>query len=196
NGEKMSKSKGNFFTLRDLLKKKYDPLAIRYELLATHYRQQMDFREKDLESVKNTLKKFKELFITLENVKGQGHKKVTKLVEDVKYDFEASLDDDLNIAGALAAIYSFIREIHKISEQLSKEQAEEIKETLLKFNDVLGVMTVEKTDIPHEIKRLAEQRQKAREQKDWQKSDELRAIIKQKGYSIDDTKEGYIIKKI
>lgn len=197
NGEKMSKSAGNFFTLRDLLNKGYDPMAIRYELISTQYRQKLDFREKDMENAKNTLQKFKELFIKLDNVKSaRDNPKVEKLIQKVKTDFEKNMDDDLNIAAALSAVFVFIREINKIIENISKKDAKKIKQTLLDFDSVLGIISYQKEKIPEEIKQLAEQRLKARKEKDWEKADKLREEIKKKGFVIDDTVEGYILKKI
>ncbi|MCK5283266.1 MAG: cysteine--tRNA ligase [Nanoarchaeota archaeon] len=196
NSEKMSKSKGNFFTLRDLLKKGYDPIAIRYELLSTHYRQQLDFREKDLIEAKSILQKFTELFIKLDNTKSEkDNTKAKKLIEEAKQDFEKSMDDDLNIASALSTIFVFMRNVNKLIDDISKKDAEKIKKTLLDFDSVLGVMNYEKTDIPEEIKQLAEERLKARKAKDWQKSDEIRDNINKKGFTIDDTSDGYILKK-
>jgi len=196
NGEKMSKSAGNFFTLRDLLDKGYNPKAIRYELLSTHYRQRLDFQEKNMENVKNTLDRFKELIIKLDNVTSdKDNKKIHALIDKVKKEFENHMDDDLNIAGALSEIFTFIREVNKISEQISKKDAQDVKETLLSFDSVLGVMEFDDMKIPAEIKKLAEERLKAREDKDFDKSDKIRDEIKKKGYSLDDTKEGYIIKK-
>ncbi len=198
NGEKMAKSAGNFFTLRDLLEKGYDPIAIRYELLATHYRQQLDFREKNLEDVKNTLQRFKELFIKLDSITSEESsksKEISKLINEVMQDFEKAMDDDLNIAAALNAIFVFIRNINKISDDISKKDAEEIKQTLLQFDSVLNIMHYEKDDIPKKITQLAEQRLQARKNKDWGASDKLRDEIKAKGYLIDDTAEGFILKK-
>jgi len=196
NGEKMSKSKGNFFTLRDLQKKGYHPLAIRYELLSTHYRQQLDFREKDMESASNTLKKFSELFHVLDDAKENAIiLKVDKLIKNVKEKFEKEMDDDLNISGALSAIFVFIRGIHKLK-ALGKKDANNIKNTLLDLDQVLGVMNYKKEKIPREIENLAKQRLEARNNKDWTLSDDLRNKIKKLGYQIDDTEKGFIIKKI
>jgi len=196
NGEKMSKKLGNFFTLRDLLAKGNNASAIRYELLSTHYRKELDFREKNLGEVQKTLLRFKELFVKLDNVKkGKDNAKASLLVKNVKKDFEKAMDDDLNIAKALSSIFIFIREIHKIVDTISSKDAQRVKQALIDFDSVLGVMDYKKTDIPSEIIALAEERMKAKNAKDWKKADSLREEIKKKGYQIDDTKDGYIIKK-
>jgi cysteinyl-tRNA synthetase len=198
NGEKMSKSLGNFFTLRDLLSKGYAPMAIRYQLISTQYRQGLDFREKNMKEAESVLQKFKELFIRLDNAKeGNENSEVRKLIEIVKKDFEKTMDDDLNITGALAAIFVFIREINKLidSGEIGKNDAEKIKETLLSFDSVLGFMDYKKESVSEDVKKLAEERLKARKNKDWKKSDELRDEIKKKGFYVDDNKDGYVIKK-
>ena len=199
NGEKMSKSLGNFFTLRDLFDKGYDKKAIRYELMSTNYRQKLDFREDKLEEVKEILQKFKELFIKLDNITGEIESKTTeKIINKAKTDFEKTMDDDLNIAGALSAIFILIREINKLidSDNLGKKDAEKVKETLLKFDEVLGVMNYKKEDIPMEVTQLAEKRLAAKNEKNWDEADKLRDEIKENGYQIDDTKDGFILKKI
>ncbi|MDO8480257.1 MAG: cysteine--tRNA ligase, partial [Nanoarchaeota archaeon] len=196
NGEKMSKSAGNFFTLRDLIKKGHSPKSIRYELLSTHYRQQLDFREIGLKDVDSTLNRFQELLMKLEYARGEEHEpKIAKLCEHAKLRFEEEMDDDLNIAGALAVIFTFIRDVNKHTHRISVKDAKLVKQTLLAFDQVLGVMETEQHDIPQEIKELAEQRLEAKKQKDWKKADELRNQIKEKGWQIDDTSEGYLLKK-
>lgn len=196
NGEKMSKSLGNFYTLRDLLDKGYNPMAIRYELLTTHYRQKLDFNEKDLKNVLNTLNKFYDFLEKLEEAKGaEENKKVNSLIEQSKKDFEKSMNDDLNISGALAAIFTFMTEINKIMDSISKKDAIKIKETMLKFDSVLGVMHKEKEEIPKEISELAEKREQARKNKDFALSDKLRDEISNKGYIVEDTSKGPRVKK-
>ena len=190
NGEKMSKSKRNFFTLRDLLKKGHSPKAIRLEILSTHYRQELDFREDRLQE---NLSRFKELFLKLDHAEGKGSDEVKVLSEKVRKEFEDAMDDDLNIAGALAAIFTFIREVNKLD--LSKKDAELVRQALLSLDEVLGVLEFEKEEIPKEITDLAEQRAKAKQEKDWKKADDLRNQIRSKGWQIDDTTTRYILKK-
>jgi len=197
NGQKMSKSLGNFFTLRDLLKKGYTPSAIRYELISTNYRQQMDFKENNLEDVEGILNKFKELFVKLDNVNSEKkNKKIVLIIEKAEKDFEDSMDDDLNISAALAAVFGFVKESNKIINEIGKEDALKIKKTLLKFDSVLGVMNYQKDEMPKEIVALAEKRLKEKKEKNWAEADKLREEINKKGFIIDDTKEGYLLKKI
>lgn len=196
NGQKMSKSLGNFYTLRDLIQKGYRPEAVRYELMATHYRQKMDFREDNLKKIPATLQKFSDFLSRVEESRSEDdNPEVEKHIETAKKVFEESMDDDLNISGALAAIFEFMNSINKIIGNISREDAEKIKNTLLEFDSVIGIINHEKQEIPEEIKELAEQRVKAREQKDWELSDKLRDKIRSKGFIIEDTKEGYRLKK-
>ena len=197
NGQKMSKSLGNFFTLRDLLDKGYEPAAIRYELLKTHYRVKLDFREDNLKKIPETLQKFYDFLAKLDEAKGkEDNKEVKNLITEAEDKFEKSMDDDLNISPAIAAIFEFMTEINKIMGSISKKDAEKIKKTMLSFDSVLGIMQKEKEKIPKEVKELAEKRLEARNQKDWELSDKLRDEIKQKGYLIEDTKDGYRLKKV
>ncbi|MFT4303439.1 MAG: cysteine--tRNA ligase [Candidatus Woesearchaeota archaeon] len=191
NGEKMSKSKGNFYTLRDLTKKGYDTRSIRYELLKTHYRAQLDFREEELKQIPDTLKKFDEVISKLLTAK-----KGEVIVEWNKYlqQFEQQMDDDLNISGGLAVTFEFIKEINKNIDNINN--IEDIIETLKKLDSVLGIMRFDIEKIPYEIINIAEERLNARKNKDWALSDKLRDEIKLKGYEIFDEKESYRLKKI
>ena len=189
-GKKMSKSLGNFYTLRDLLEKGYDPKAIRYLLLSTHYRQKLNFTFEALEAAKNAVEKLDNFIFIL---KGMNCKEdvgnIDELINEAKAAFDQRMDDDLNISEALAVIFDFMRDINKL--RLSKKDASKIIELMKKFNKILGVIEFEKTeDISSEIKKLIEEREKARKNKDWAKSDKIRDELKKKGIELIDTKEG------
>lgn len=195
NGEKMSKSLGNFYTLKDLLDKGYEPIAIRYELLLTHYRQKLDFKEDELKKIPAVLKRIYDFLDKLDEVKeGKENKKVGALIKRHEKQFEKAMDDDLNISGGLASMFGFMTEINKID--LSKADAEKVKAFMQKLDSVLGIMKHEKDNIPSEIHAMAEEREKARKAKDYAKADELRNGIKSKGYAVEDSAEGFRIKKL
>jgi len=194
NGEKMSKSLGNFYTLRDLIDKGYDPKAVRYELLSTHYRTKLDFREDNLKKIPDTLQKFYDFLNKLDEADGKG-KDVSKLISYVKSKFEKSMDDDLNISGGLAAIFEFMTSINKIMNKISSKDANKVKKTMLEFDSVLGVMEKEKEDIPTKIKELADKRLEAKKNKDFDVADRLRDEVQANGYIIEDKPEGYRLKK-
>ncbi len=200
NGKKMSKSLGNFYTLRDLLDKGYDPMSIRYVLLATHYRQQLNFTFKELEAAKNTINKLKDFMLRLQEIKSEKkNSDVLKIIIKAKTEFERAMNDDLEISPALAAIFNFMREINKLiaNNELGRKDAELVYDQMLKFDSVLGLRLdkVEKEELTEEEKKLIEEREIARARKDYAKADEIREILKKKGITLEDTKEGVRWKK-
>ncbi|MBW3021075.1 cysteine--tRNA ligase [Candidatus Woesearchaeota archaeon] len=196
NGEKMSKSAGNFYTLRDLLAKGYSPMSIRLEMLSTHYRQKLDFREDNLKNMDNTLRKIYDFLDRIESISSDAKDNdfVDEIIKIYKEKFDMSLDNDLNISGALASLFEFMTEINKV--EIGYNNAQEILKFMKKMDSVFGIMEHEKVEIPKEILELAELRQKARDEKNWAESDRLRDELKEKGYVIEDTKEGPRVKKI
>ncbi|MBT3303942.1 cysteine--tRNA ligase [Candidatus Woesearchaeota archaeon] len=195
NGEKMSKSLGNFYTLQDLIKKGYDPLSIRYELMSTHYRQKMDFREDQLKNIPSTLRKFHDFLDKLDEIESKEYNKtVTELISEAKENFEKAMDNDLNISGGLASIFNFMTEINKI--EIGVENATEIKEFMDKIDSVLGIMEHTNEEVPKEITELANKREEARKNKNWEEADRLRDEIKDKGYVLEDSDKGVRVKKV
>jgi len=195
NGEKMSKSLGNFYTLKDLLDKGYDSKAIRYELISTHYRTKLDFREDNLKKIPDTLQKFYDFLDMLDSADGEGHCDVSAFIEKAKNDFESAMDNDLNISGGLAAIFDFMTSINKIRDKLSSTDAAKVKEVMIGFDSVLGVMEQDKIEIPSEIIELAEKRVSAKKEKNYSEADKLRDEILAKGFIIEDKSDGYNLKK-
>ncbi len=199
--KKMSKSLGNFYTLRDILAKGYDKKSIRYLLVSSHYRQQLNFTFEGLTAAKNTLERLVEFMRNLryvaDNSKAEENSNVQKVADATESEFEKAMDDDLNLPVALAAMFEFMKETNRMlaSDELSKDNANLCIELMKKFDRVLGVLD-EEEDIPEEIKQLAAERITARQNKNWKKSDELRDKIKSRGYAVDDAKDGYKIKKI
>jgi cysteinyl-tRNA synthetase len=193
-GKKMSKSLGNFYTLRDILKKGYDPMAIRYSLLATHYRQKLNFTFAGLDAAANAIKRLNDFIFELLNEKGkENSNKIEGLIKKARARFEERMDNDLNISEALAVVFNFITDINK--EKIGEKNAKDILKFMKELNKVLGVMKFEKEDIPKDIKELADKRVEARKAKSWAEADELRDEIKQKGYIVEDTPDGYRVKK-
>ncbi|MBI5390571.1 cysteine--tRNA ligase [Candidatus Woesearchaeota archaeon] len=194
NGQKMSKSLGNFFTLRDLLKKGHDARSIRYTLLSTHYRQQLNFTEEGITASKNTLQKIDDFLRKLKLASGKGID-LKKLIVSTRKKFEDAMDDDLNASVALSHLFDFMHEVNKQEKQLSKKNAEEILAVFKDLDRVLGILPKEET-VPKEIIALVKERETARQKKDWKKSDELRDQIKQLGYAVDDADKGSLVKKV
>lgn len=199
NGKKMSKSAGNFYTLRDLLAKGYDPVAIRYELLKTHYRQQLDFREDHLAGSKKIVDRFEEFASRLadraaSDPEGEGFD-VSGLADRTMNEFTKALDSDLNISEALAAVFEFQKEINRNFEHLRSHEAAAALRTFREFDSVLGLFrggeeAQVNEDLASEVEQLLAERREAREAKDFQKADQIRERLDQMGIEIKDTPEG------
>jgi cysteinyl-tRNA synthetase len=193
-GKKMSKSLGNFYTLRDLLDKKLNVRAIRYLLLATHYRQQLNFTFEAVEGAKNSLERIDNFVNMLKNCKGNEKRGVETLIQEAKDRFRESMDDDLNISEGLAHIFEFVREINTF-ESLTKQDASKVIECMEEFDSVLGILR-EEEKVPDEIMKLVNEREEARKSKEWDKSDFLRDKIHNFGYVLEDTPDGVRVKKV
>jgi cysteinyl-tRNA synthetase len=194
--KKMSKSLGNFYTLRDLLNKGYGPRAIRYVLLSTHYREKLNFTFTGLEAAKNGIERLDNFMFNLKHIQeNKDNKKIMTLIKKVENNFEKAMDDDLNIANALAVIFDFIRDVNK--EEISKKNAKEIIKFMKKIDSVLGLLKEEKEEkLDKNIEALIKKREFARKNKDYEKADKIRAELKEKGIILEDTKKGVVWKKI
>jgi cysteinyl-tRNA synthetase len=194
-GEKMSKSKGNFYTLEDLLKKGYNPLAIRYLLLSVHYRKPLNFTFPGLEQAQNSLERLEEFLLRLNSEKlplGKNNE-LSQLIQDTRKDFEKAMNDDLNTSAALGAIFTLVRKSNiSLSDGLLKEDNKsEIINFLDTINTVFYIMPEKEREILEpEIKHLVELRDEARREKDFKKADEIREELLEKGIILQDTKDG------
>ena len=198
-GRKMSKSLGNFYTLRDLTEKGYPSIAVRYLLLSTNYRQQLNFTLDGLDAARKSIERLWDFYKKVESVQGgKDNPEVEKLIEDVKVKFEQSLDDDLNVSPALGAIYDFVRDINRLIAEgnISAPQAAKVKETIDGFDRVLGFMVPEKADdLDTEIEGLIAQRNEARKNKDYALSDKIRDDLLARGIVLEDSATGTTWKK-
>lgn len=184
NKEKMAKS-GSFIMLKKALEK-YNPLAIRYFFISAHYRAQLDFTKESLNQAESALNRLQEFYIKAKNSKKNIDQKI---INSTKKKVLNALDDDFNTPKAMGELFSFIREANKLG--YGKNSYKLLKD-LNKFLDILE----EETKIPKEILDLAKKREKARKEKNWKLSDNLREKINKKNYSIQDTELGPKIKKI
>ncbi len=191
----MSKSKGNFFTFRDLQEQGYSALAIRYLLLSVPTRKQLNFTFEGLQGAESTverLRNFRQLVTEARAAEGtdlQAAASVTKALTD----FEEAMDDDFNTAAALAAIHDLVREINTImaGEGLLSKDREAVLDAVAKFNSVLGIFgEAEGGSLDAEIELLVEERQEARRQRNFARSDEIRDLLAEKGIVLEDTKDG------
>jgi len=195
-GKKMSKSENNFYTLRDLITKGYDPFAVRYLLLSTHYRQQMNFTLEGLNSAKNSLQRIWDFMDRLNSVDGE---KIDfdKIINKYQENFKKAICDDLEISNALAVMFDFINDCyrHIDNAKLNKANARKAIKLMKEFDSVLGLLK-EKDVLPQNIKELIDEREKARKNHNWDLSDKLRDKLKEKGFLVEDSKEGVRWKKI
>ena len=193
-GKRMAKSLGNFYTLRDLVAKGYDPKAIRYLLLSTHYRQQLNFTFEGLDASKAAIERLTNLMRRLSDANGQTTQKTNQLIETVTAAFNQAMDDDLNTSNALAALFEFAREINSQIDQnqISQTQAKQIADLLAGYDKVLGVLTTQaaKQELSAEAQELIKKREEARKAKDWKTADTLRQQLKTMGIIIEDTAQG------
>lgn len=197
-GEKMSKSKGNLYTLSDIKEKGYSPMDLRMLLLSSHYRSNLDFSWDALLQAKKNLQKINDFILSLEAISSRetdGKKIGLKKFEEK---IENAINDDLNTSLALSALYEMISEVNKISleNNLSSTSAKEILSLWKKINSVFGFTLSGQAEIPEEIIKLAKERDDARKEKNFVRSDEIRDLITKKGFSIEDIKDGVKIKRL
>ena len=188
-GGKMSKSLGNVYLLKDIINKGFNPLSYRLFTYSSHYRNKLNFTWESLEATEKSLERLKKGYKTHLEGKDEIDE---KLINEYEEKFHKAINDDLNMPLAMGVVWDVIR---------NEKKSPEFAKLLLKFDDIMGLKIDEddkedvSIEIPEEILILVEKRKKARENKDWQESDRLRDIIKEKGYSVKDTKEGMKIEK-
>jgi cysteinyl-tRNA synthetase len=188
-GQKMSKSLGNFYTLRDLLAKGYNGREVRYALIRVHYRAPLNFTWEGMEEARQALARIDDWLLRL--AKAASKQGTSEKIDDDKF-FEA-LDDDLNISAALGHLFEQIRESNReVDAGISPERAGAWLDWWHRINQVLA-FEAEAEKPPAEIAALANERVQARLAKDWQKSDELRDAIQRGGWEVRDTKDGQVL---
>ena len=193
-GKKMAKRLGNFYTLRDLLQKNCDPLAIRYLLLSTNYRQQFNFTFEGLEAAKGAIERIANLLRRLKDADGKGSPSdVDDLIRTVQKCFTDAMNDDLNVSVALASLFDFVRDVNNLldSNVINKAEAKRLAEVIEDLNKVLAVVPkVIEEILPKEAEDLIKKREEARKAKDWRAADQYRQQLKTMGIVIEDTAQG------
>ena len=203
--KKMSKSLGNFYTLRDLLNKGYSGKEVRWALIGTHYRSKLNFNLGLCDQARSTLKKFADFFGRLKALPQgtAGKEEAAGLAADADKKFADAIGDDLNIAEALSAVFTLERAVNTAlaSNSFQSEAGGVILEQFRRFDRVLAVFDVdaaaseEAEDVPAGIMALAQKRIEARKAKDFKTADEIRDSLKAQGWVIIDTPQGMKIKK-
>ncbi len=219
-GQKMSKSLGNFYTLRDLIAKGCDPMAVRYVLMSTHYRQPVNFTLEGVDAAKTAIQRLKDFRIRLKEAKAaKDNPALGPVLEKGKQRWDEALGDDLNTSAALAALFDMVRDVNKL--ELSAADAQKALDLLTRFDSVMGVMgtkenvqenivlDVKGIDLPvtigsdlvltqekrKEAEELTMKREEARRNRNFAVADELRNCLKAKGIVIEDVKDGVRWKK-
>jgi len=203
-GEKMSKSLGNFYTLRDLQAKGWSGREIRWVLVGAHYRKKLNFTFDALAQARETLNKFGELFDRMRGITSAGDgSEILSVIAERKEQFKNAMADDLNTAAALAALFELSRTANKLADEgtLSQTGAQAVLAAFRDFDRVLGALSVDEiraaAAFPAEVTALAEERAAARKAKNFAESDRLRDEIGKLGYVIEDAPGGvYKLKKL
>ena len=192
-GQKMSKSLGNFHTLRDVLEKGYSGREVRYALSRVHYRAPLNFTWEGMEEARQALARIDEWLRRLREAARAGEVQPNRAVA-IEYDgFAGALDDDLNISAALGHLFEQIRESNReLDGGIDSARALAWMTWWQRINQVLA-LEAEQEELPEEIVRMAEARRHARLARDWQKSDELRDALQARGWEVRDTKDGQIV---
>ncbi|MCS7299292.1 MAG: cysteine--tRNA ligase [Spirochaetia bacterium] len=201
NGRKMSKSEGNYYTLRDLLSKGYSPKAIRLVLISTHYKKPLDFTEEKIKQAEKTIKDL-EIFIAklkkiiqISNNANVSDEYLAK-IRSYREKFIESMDNNINVPEALGSFFGLVSEYE--NRDLRRISTQEARDILEFVNDVKVTLDFFDTDIDiisEEIKILVEQREEMRKNRKFKEADEIRDTIKSKGYSLIDTPIGVVVIK-
>ncbi len=198
NGQKMSKSLGNCFTLTQLLEKGYSAAAIRYEFIKSHYRQRMDFMESNLSGNQTVINRLEDFLKRLSGVKGgSGWVELPETLKRASEGFEKGLDDDLNLSVALAAVFELMNTVNKNFDKLSVSDAEQITALMRRFDEVLAIMPQIKEDVlESDLQEILDKRQAARLAKDWVTADALKVELIARGIEVKDTPNGPVWKRV
>jgi cysteinyl-tRNA synthetase len=196
--KKMSKSLGNFHTLADVLKRGFDPMAVRYLLISSHYRKLLNFTFANLEMAGQALSRIKNFVFSLKNVRnpGEATPEISALIAAGQSAFAENMADDFNVSGALAVLFDSIHEINQKMNGLRQKDAANILAYIERLNMVLGVLDQgDAAPLAAAIEDKIAQREKARKEKDFARADAIRAELKDQGIVLLDTADGVKWKK-
>ncbi|PYK55968.1 MAG: cysteine--tRNA ligase [Verrucomicrobia bacterium] len=193
-GQKMAKSLGNFYIVPDVLAKGYTGRELRYALLRVHYRVPLNFTWEGMKEARESLGRIDEWLARLREVaeRGNAQRPAPNVQRPIQPDFENALDDDLNISAALGFLFESIRETNRAMDEnkLDAASATAWLDWWKRMNTVLGLESETKMMVPEDVAQLAKEREKARREKNWKGSDELRDRIFELGWEVRDTKDG------
>src|SRR5438270_4293415 len=194
-GESMSKTRGNYFTFRDLREKGFDPVAIRYLLLSVPYRKQLNFTFEGLRGAEKTVESLRDFRTRVRTTRGEpgSNPELRSVAARALEEFEAGMDDDLNTSVALAAAHDLKREVNTALDacSLRADDRRDILALINRFNSVLNVFGEEQEELlDAEIQSLIEERQQARHRRDFARADAIRDQLAARGIVLEDTRDG------
>jgi len=199
-GRKMSKSLGNFYTLREILDMGYTGREVRYELLSSHYRQSLNFAFNSLDGNRAALKRLDEFYTTVMEAVGSETEagELPEWAQDTRSNFAIAMDDDMNISGAMAAIFDCVHAGNKAMGEtpMSGHQALAVSNLWKELDTVLGLLIPKEEKISDEVNELLEARTVARAEKNWAESDRIRDRLAELGWTVKDTPEGPKLRKL
>lgn len=201
NGRKMSKSLGNFFTLRDVIAKGYDSLGFRYLCMSTHYRSQLNFTFESLDDAIKTVDKFNDFVNRIKwlqnEVNAEPNSKLHVLISKTKANFRKHMDDDLDTSQAMADVFKLIKNVNIAIDKnkADKRTLQAVYKFLMEINDIFDILKKEEAGLTTEEKSLVEQREQFRKERNFAEADKIRAILKDKGITLEDTPHGVRWKK-
>jgi cysteinyl-tRNA synthetase len=190
----MSKSRGNFYTLRDLRERGHDPRAIRFLLLATHYRSPLNFTLAGLAQAAAEVQRLDDLQARLdrESLPPGRDQDFDARVARAESEFREALADDLNVSAALGALFTLVRETHSALDRRALPQTgrERLRGALAGFDAVLGVLSRPPDTVEAEVRVLIDRREQARRARDWAEADRIRSQLASRGIELEDTPQG------
>lgn len=192
NGQRMAKSLKNFFTLRDIEAREFDPLDFRYLALSSHYRSKLNFTWESLAAAEQAFRRLRGFMEEISQKKARKTKTIS--LEKYRKGFAEALADDLNTPTALSIVWNLVKDYRKKSETFDPKR---VRALMLDFDKSFGfgLKDAVKKGIPPEISELAERRKILRREKKWDEADAIRSTLTARGYTIDDTPEGPRLKK-
>jgi len=203
-GEKMSKSTGHFKTMEEIASK-FPADVVRFYLLSTHYRTQIEFSDERLQEAASAVERFENLFRTLDRVvgpegEGDESRDPSPAMAEARENFLEAMDDDLNTAQAMGHLFEAVRVLNQeVESGADHGLLRADRRTLRELLDILGLLSGLRggpDQVPNEVEELVRARGEAREARDWARADELRAQIESHGYTVEDTPEGPVARKV
>jgi cysteinyl-tRNA synthetase len=194
-GESMSKTRGNYYTFRDLREKGFDPAAIRYLLLSVPYNKQLNFTFEGLRGAEKTVESLRDFLARVKAARAEAgsNPELRALAARALEEFESGMDDDLNTSVALAAIHTLKTEVNKAvdAHALREDDRRDILALVERFNSVLNIFPQDEPSmLDADVQRLIEERQEARHRRDFARADEIRDQLAARGITLEDTRDG------